>query len=143
MKTFKLVSLQIIEDESLTDLDLTDALIINKEDDKSTWLIEAYINKSYFAYFNEAQAKKKEVTVQAIITKRENDPASFLMNVSSVKQLEEHISVLFEGHLKKSRSDYAELLLDELLRKGLNGEELLQEFKEKMKSKPRLVAGKK
>ena len=34
-----------------------------------------------------------------------------------------HISVLLEGTLKKAKSNYAELLLDDLLQKGFGGEE--------------------
>jgi hypothetical protein len=48
------------------------------------------------------------------------------------------MSVLFEGQLRRNRSDYSELLLDSLLEKGLGGQALLEEFKDKMKSKPKL-----
>jgi len=42
MKTFKLVSLQFIEDQDAKDIDFIDGLIINKEDEKRTWLIELF-----------------------------------------------------------------------------------------------------
>jgi hypothetical protein len=140
MKTFKLISLQIVEEDGLKDIALDDGLIINKEDDLSNWLIEAYINKTYLDYFIAAKEDENELTVQAVITKKENDPAAFITAVASVKELENHISVLFEGSLKRTKSDYAELLLDNLLNDGLEGNALLDEFKLKMKSKPNLPA---
>jgi hypothetical protein len=143
MKTFKLISLQIVEEDGLKDIALDDGLIINKEDDLSNWLIEAYTNKTYLDYFTAVTEEQKELTVQAVITKKENDPAAFVTRVSSVKELENHISVLLEGSLRRTKSDYAELLLDNLLERGLAGENLLSEFKVKMKSKPSLSAVKK
>ncbi len=143
MKTFKLISLQIFEEDGLRDIVLDDGLIINKEDDLSNWLIEAYVSKTYLDYFTAAEDAKNELTVQAVITKKENDPAAFTTTVSSVKELENHISILLQGSLRRTKSDYAELLLDDLVQQGLDGEALLTEFKNKMKSKPRLAAAKK
>lgn len=143
MKTFKLISLQIVEEEGLKDIALDDGLIINKEDDLSNWLIEAYISKTYLDYFTTAEDANQELTVQAVITKKENDPAAFITTVSSVKELENHISILLQGSLRRTKSDYAELLLGDLVQQGLDGEALVTEFKNKMKSKPRLAAAKK
>ncbi|MCA1033439.1 MULTISPECIES: YwpF-like family protein [Bacillus] len=143
MKTFKLISLQVVEEDGLKEIALDDGLIINKEDEYSNWLIEAYTDKSYTRYFSDALDQQKELVVQAVITKKENDPAAFLTKVSSIKELENHISVLLEGSLKRTKSDYAELLLDSLLQSGMEGDVLLNEFKTKMKSKPGLAAVKK
>ncbi|RYI28862.1 hypothetical protein EVU96_13120 [Bacillus infantis] len=143
MKTFKLVSLQIVEGDGLKDIFLDDGLIINKEDDLSNWLIEAYTSKSFLEYFTAAKESKKELTVQAVITKKENDPAPLIVTVSSVKELENHISVLLEGSLKRTKSDYAERLLDVLIQEGYADENLLSEFKSRMQSKPTLAAAKK
>ncbi|EIJ80347.1 hypothetical protein PB1_08297 [Bacillus methanolicus PB1] len=135
MKTFKLISLQIVEGTDLKDIELQDGLIINKEDDLNTWLIEAYTKKSYLDCFKAGN----EMIVQVVISKKENDPASFLTKVHSVKEFENNISVLLEGTLKRTRNEYAELVLGDLLKKGMTGENLLIEFKEKMKSRPRLA----
>ncbi|MGD6842219.1 YwpF-like family protein [Bacillus infantis] len=143
MKTFKLVSLQIVEDDGLKDIFLDDGLIINKEDDLSNWLIEAYTSKSFLEYFTAAKESKKVMTVQAVITKKENDPAPLVITVSSVKELENHISVLLEGSLMRTKSDYAERLLNSLMQEGYTGEDLLSEFKNRMQSKPSLAAAKK
>ena len=59
MKTFKLISLQIVEDDQLVDIELDDGLIISQENDQSTWLIEAYINISYDDYFQKLAKQYK------------------------------------------------------------------------------------
>lgn len=143
MKTFKLVSLQIVEGYGLVDIELDDGLIINKEDERSNWLLEAYVNKSYFDYFKERADKNEELTIQVVITKKENDPAAFQTKITSINELENHISILFEGSLKRTKNDYAELLLQDLLGKGFKGDHLLDEFKVKMQTRPRLAATRK
>jgi hypothetical protein len=138
VKTFKLISLQIVEDAKLVDVVLEDGLIINREDDRNSWLIEAYTDHSHLPLFQKAYDSKQELFVKVVITKKDNDPATFLTKVCSVKKLGEYTSVLFEGMLKRSKSNYAEQLLDNLLHKGLDGTALMQEFKDKMKTKPLL-----
>ena len=49
MKTFKLISLQIVEDAKLVDVFLEDGLIINREDDQNSWLLEAYTDHTHLA----------------------------------------------------------------------------------------------
>ncbi|WP_082193107.1 YwpF family protein [Bacillus rubiinfantis] len=110
----------------------------NKEDDHYTWLLEAYTDVKFYDYFSKIHQEKREIIVEAKITKKENAPAYFQMEICSLLKFEHHISVLFEGHLRRNKSDYSELLLDNLLQKGFEGKELLHEFKEKMKCKPKL-----
>jgi hypothetical protein len=137
VKTFKLISLQIVEESQLVDIPLQDGLIINREDEQNSWLIEAYTaDLAHFAFFQKAYSDKQDMTVQVVISKKENDPAAFLTKVTSVKQLGMNSSILFDGKLKRAKSNYAELLLDHLLHEGLGGDALMQEFKEKMKSRP-------
>ncbi|WP_442596818.1 YwpF-like family protein [Neobacillus sp. D3-1R] len=143
MKTFKLISLQIVEEYRLVDVRLEDGLIINKEDDQNSWLLEAFTDDIHFDVFQKAFQTQQDLIVQVVISKKENDPAAFLTKVCSVKRLDGHVSVLLQGKLQRSRNNYAELLLDNLLNKGLGGNALLVEFKEKMKSKPRLEETKK
>lgn len=139
MKTFKLVSLQIEENSGLKDIVLEDGLIINKEDEDSTWLIEAYIPKSYFDYFQNIFQQGNQLNIQVVITKKDNFPAPFTAKVHYIKILDQHISVLLKGNLRRMRSEYAELLLQDLVDKGLSGNKLLVEFKEKMQTKPRVT----
>jgi len=138
MKTFKLYSLDVVEDDSSVEVPLMDGLILNKEDDRSTWLLEAYTDLSLYDYFKKISEQNRDIIVEAVITKKENAPAFFQTKICSLLKFEKYISVLFEGHLRRNKSDYSELLLDSLMQKGLEGEELLKEFKEKMKSKPKI-----
>lgn len=142
MKTFKLISLQVVEEDELMEIELEDGLIISQENDLSSWMIEAYVNKTYDNYFQKL-AKQDEVIVQVVITKKENIPAAFQTNITTIKQLENHISILFQGKLRKTNNDYAEIVLKKLIDQGLAGEELLNEFKKIMRGKPQLTAAKK
>lgn len=144
MKTFKLISLQVVEDEGFRDIELVDGLMINKEDEKQSWLIEVFTTPSYQDLFEKALQNQQEFIARAVISKKENDPVSFHINVRSVKKLESNVSIMLEGTLKRtSRRNYAEALLQELLEKGLNGDILLKEFKENMKNKPYLAVAEK
>ena len=138
MKSFKLVSLEVVQDGTSVEVPLEDALIINKEDDRSTWLLEAYTDLSLYDYFKQLHDADAEIIVEAIITKLENDPAFFQTKIVTLNKFQNHIGVLLEGHLRRKRRDYSEILLESLLQKGLGGPELLGEFKEKLKSKPKI-----
>ncbi|MBH9966657.1 YwpF-like family protein [[Bacillus] enclensis] len=138
MKTFKVISLQVVNNEELQDFEIEDGLIINKEDGKSTWLVETYMSQKYLEFFQKAQQQKGDLEIQVVISNKANDPAAFMTSIRGIKKMNGRMSVLFEGKLKKQRNEYAELLLDDLLQKGYTGDELVKEFREKMVSKPRL-----
>lgn len=138
MKTFKLVALEVVDDGNTVEIALEDGLIINKENEHASWLLEAYTDLSLYDFFKKIEEQSREIIVQAVISKRENTPAYFQTRITSLHKFDNHISVLFEGQLRRNRSDYSELLLDSLLEKGLGGQALLEEFKDKMKSKPKL-----
>ncbi len=138
MKTFKLYSLEVVEDDNSVEVPLTDGLIVNKEDDRSTWLLEAYTDLSLYDYFKQISEQNRDIIVEAVITKKENAPAFFQTKICSLIKFENYISVLLEGHLRRNKADYSELLLDNLIQKGFEGQALLLEFKEKMQSKPKL-----
>ncbi|WP_059171886.1 YwpF family protein [Bacillus sp. FJAT-27445] len=138
MKTFKLVSLEILDGEDTTEIPLESGLIINKEDVHSNWLLEAYTELGLYDYFKALEDAGNEFIVQAVITNRENDPAFFQTRVCSLKKFEQHISVLLQGRLRKTKNNYAEVLLGQLLDQGLNGNMLLDEFKDKIQRKPKL-----
>jgi hypothetical protein len=138
MKSFKLVSLEIVDDGTSVEVPLEDGLIINKEDDRSTWLLEAYTDLSLYDYLDEISKQNRDLIVEAVITKKDNDPAFFQTRIVTLNKFEHHTGVLLEGQLRRKRRDYSEILLENLLQKGLNGPTLLTEFKEKMKSKPKL-----
>jgi YwpF-like protein len=141
MKSFKLISLQMItEKQELVDIELVDGLIINKENDSNTWIVEALVEATHYDELKDSLPNEdEEVRIQAVITKQENDPAVFETILKTRKLVDGHISLLFAGHLQNTRSKYAELLLEDLLKKGFTGDELLKEFKEKIRSKRKLA----
>jgi hypothetical protein len=140
MKTFKVISLQVVDNDELHDFEIEDGLIINKEDGNSTWLVETYMSQKYIEFFQKAQQQKGDLEIQVVISHKANDPAAFMTSIRGIKKMNGQMSILFEGKLKKQRNEYAELLLDDLLQKGYSGDELMKEFREKMVSKPRIPA---
>lgn len=135
MKTFKLVSLVLFNGEQFSsfreEIPLIDGLIINKEDGENRWLMEAYLDKNYFEIFNRSMVNNEELQFQIKISHKSNDPASLHARVKEINEMEHHISVLFDGvHITKI--DLAEIVLSELIDQGLEGANLLQEFRVKM-----------
>ena len=144
MKSFKLISLQIVtENLNLIDIALTDGLIINKENDARSWLLEAFVEEKHFKELEPSLPDiDGEVYIQAVITKKDNEPALFQTVLRTIRKVGNHYSLLFVGHIQKTRSKYAELLLEDLVQKGLSGDELINEFKQKIRSKPKLATNK-
>ncbi|WP_064091908.1 YwpF family protein [Rossellomorea aquimaris] len=140
MKTFKVISLQVVENDELRDFEIVDGLIINKEDEHQTWLVETYLSIDEIDFFKKAQQQEEELEIQVVISHEANDPAAFMTSIRCIKEMDDHVSIMFEGKLKKNRNEYAEILLDDLVQKGFSGEELVREFREKMVSKPRISA---
>lgn len=144
MKSFKLISLQIVTEKlNLIDIALTDGLIINKENDARSWLLEAFVEEKHFKELEPSLPDiDGEVYIQAVITKKDNEPALFQTVLRTIRKVGNHYSLLFVGHIQKTRSKYAELLLEDLVQKGLVGDELIKEFKQKIRSKPKLATNK-
>ncbi|WP_028782557.1 YwpF-like family protein [Thalassobacillus devorans] len=135
MKTFKLVSLDLVEEkaEDITQrrIKLIDGLIINREDDKGRWVIEAYVDQSYQSFFEEYVKSEEELLVQVKITKETNQPATFLVNAIDTNIISDNMNVLFMGTIVDRRQDQIEKTLKLLIEEGYQGEELLEEFKKR------------
>ncbi|AYE48629.1 YwpF-like family protein [Priestia megaterium] len=138
MKTFKLVSFQLVDDqEKRQSVSLTNGLIINKEDGENNWILEAVIDKKWYDEFHVLLKDKQKITVEAKITKETNDPATFIATVASITSIgENRISLLMKGVLKERRLHYAEMLLEDLINQGLSGHDLLQQFKLQLRNRP-------
>lgn len=138
MKSFKMLTLGVVENEEIVDYPLKDGICINQENSHRSWILEAYMDRQYKDVFTQHEKSQEPIDVKVVISYPENEPAAFNVAIYAVKEIGENISVLMKGTLKRIRSQYAEQLLEQLLEDGLSGEELLERFKEDMKSRPRL-----
>ncbi|WP_100011125.1 YwpF family protein [Lentibacillus sediminis] len=133
MKTFKLVALDLIEQKEeevvQNNIPLIDGLIINREDEDNTWLIEAYTEHSYLELFTALQ-EYDEILVQVKITKESNEPATFITSIAGVNEIGGNINVLFIGTIVDQQKNQIEERLVALIEEGYHGEELLRKFKE-------------
>ncbi|MBS3680221.1 YwpF family protein [Ornithinibacillus massiliensis] len=136
MKTFLLKQLQIVESNNedivKTEVELIDGLVINREDGKNSWLIEALINKQYMAWFENMQNTRDQVMIEVKISKMSNAPATFITSIDSINNIGEHINVIFTGTIVDKRKSKIEEMLGELIEQGYQGEQLLEKFKKLM-----------
>ncbi|ALX47311.1 YwpF family protein [Lentibacillus amyloliquefaciens] len=136
MKTFKLSSLKVIDNEDADMLEqsipLLDGLIINREDEASRWVVEAYLDKNQYDFFHNLRKDNAEVLIQVKITKESNRPATFITAIIDMNQIGEQINVLFMGTIVDQRKEIIEKKLKALIEQGFQGEDLLEKFKEQI-----------
>jgi hypothetical protein len=139
MKTFKLVALEIKLSDSANEVyqavELLDGLIINKETEENCWIIEALLPNKFLSYFEEPFKQNKSFKLQAVISKQSNDPANFTVNIIGMTKMENQFSLLLEGMLTGKRTLSPEMILQNLIQKGLSGDVLLQEFTHQLHEK--------
>ena len=132
MKTFKLVALEVkLSDaahEVYQPVELIDGLIINKETEENCWIIEALLPNKFLAYFEEPLHRNESFKLQATISNPSNDPANFTVHIIGITKMEHQFSLLLEGMLTGKRMLSPEMILQNLIQKGLSGDILLQEF---------------
>ncbi|MDT0711655.1 YwpF-like family protein [Mammaliicoccus sciuri] len=138
MKTFKAVRFQIVDDEQITEYELLDGIIINKENSGTGWLLETLISDIHYEQMKEYHDNQTLLDTRVVITRPSNDPALFDATIKYIEQLEDKISVVFECHIYTLRQVYAERLLEQLIDEGLSGDELKTSFNRLMQSKPKL-----
>ncbi|MEB5757622.1 hypothetical protein BUZ94_10980 [Mammaliicoccus sciuri] len=138
MKTFKAVRFQIVDDEQITEYELLDGIIINKENSGTGWLLEILISDIHYEQMKKYHDNQTLLDTRVVITRPSNDPALFDATIKYIEQLEDKISVVFECHIYTLRQVYAERLLEQLIDEGLSGDELKTSFNRLMQSKPKL-----
>ncbi|MDG0843934.1 YwpF-like family protein [Staphylococcus equorum] len=139
MKTFKAVRFQIVsENGGVTEYELEDGVIINKENSGTGWLLEIVISDFHYETMKQYMDDEDLLDIRVVITRPANDPALFDATIKNISQLDGTISVVFECHIYTLRQVYAESLLEQLIDEGLTGEELKKSFNRMMQSKPRL-----
>ena len=140
MKTFKLVSLQLLPDnQNPTDIEILDGLIINKENEANTWLIEAIVDYDQFNVFEETTADLTELTISCIITKKDNLPAYFDATIAGIRKMDGIVSILLRARIRNRRRENVEFLLDTLVDEGYNGEELKNAFKDGLREQSHFI----
>ncbi|WP_157796290.1 YwpF family protein [Bacillus xiapuensis] len=128
MKTFKIAGFFLSEPDYSREIELIDGLIINRENEQRSWLIELYVDYQYEDLFKACQRQGEEINVQLLISHRDNDPATFTAKMREMNKLDRGINVLLEGRLQKMRNLYAKQVLERLVSKGLEGDALIDAF---------------
>ncbi|MFB4163110.1 YwpF family protein [Alteribacillus sp. JSM 102045] len=130
MKTFRLISLQIILMEKNKvihrSVPLQDGLIINREESNSSWLIEAVIPAEEKDFLKEI--KNQKLVFEVIITERSNEPALMTGNIRQLTDLSENYSLMIDAKMAAGKDDVSNLILEGIVQDGYSGEELLNEF---------------
>lgn len=133
MKSFRLCSLTIFTetDNAITkhEIPLFEGLIINKENPNDHWLIEGLIEQDFFQLFNSLKEKNETMLVEATITSKNNLPASFAAKVRVIKHLKDHLQLLLEAKRLIRKDTFSEIVLKDLIDRGVSGENLLKDFK--------------
>lgn len=137
MKTFKLVSLSVLQEvaseQQFVEVELLDGLIINREDPDNRWILEAFLEKSYLALFDQYKHEQKQLHMEVTISHKSNDPAYVVGTIMTTNEFEEHISVLFDAKIERNKLDRSGTLLAQLLKEGLQGDDLLIQFNTRLK----------
>lgn len=143
LKTFKLMSFEVFQENGhFKRYFLEDGIIINQESSHQSWVLEIFCDAAYADDFKDLIDTDTILEVRAVISYPDNEPAAFRVLVQGFEYTSDgHISVLFKGTIKtQNRQQYAELLLEHLLKEGLEGEALLDRFARDMKERPRLIS---
>lgn len=142
VKTFKLMSFEVFQNDRFKKYPLEDGIIINQESSHQSWVLEIFVDASYGDDFKAYIGTDTILEARAVISYPDNEPAAFRVLVQGMEKTSDgRMSILFKGTLKtQNRQQYAELLLAHLVNSGLTGEELLTQFQHDMKRRPRIKA---
>lgn len=139
MKTFRLVSLKLLLMKQGTVeekvVPLQEGLIINREEKDGSWLIEAVIPHEERDFFEKIKNEKNKLVMEVLITDRKNEPAMMAGEVKKTVTLSEKISVMIVAKMTSGKEDISNLILQELIHAGYNGESLLEEFTNRKEDK--------
>lgn len=147
MKTFKLCTLAVLlndeKNDKITRIDvpLVDGLIINKEEVRKNWLLEAVIEEEWTPIFKEFLESGQKVMAEVTITRKTNDPATLVCKVRTVEKLKDHFAVHLEGVLIVIKDDISDVVLKNLIADGYSGEELYHEYKRRKKDRGQAIQG--
>lgn len=138
MKTFKMISFDLVNDDGGTHIPLVDGIVINQENSRKSWILELFISKEHQSIFEDLKDANKVFEVHVIISFPDNEPAPFKVMVSDIREIGEKLTVLLKGTIKIRRSKYAEVLLKQLLNENLPKEEIMERFSKGLRERPLL-----
>ncbi|SDI80549.1 YwpF family protein [Natribacillus halophilus] len=132
MKTFRLQGLHLLlkEEEELQQeqVKLQEGLVINREEG-GWWLLEAVIDEPSIPTFQRLSEKKSEVVMDVLISHKQNDPATMVGRVRSIRELNERYAILIDSKMALKKEDIFNYIMESLIQDGYTGDELLTEFK--------------
>ncbi|PAE06940.1 hypothetical protein CHI12_13720 [Terribacillus saccharophilus] len=128
MKTFKLVELTLYTTDQVSlnekEMKLSEGLIINKEEDNE-WVLEAVLGKADLESVQEISEDRKVLLAQVRITKPENRPAMFLVQVQEVNDLGDEGNVIMKGTLAREEKSELFASIKRMRQEGMEEEEIL------------------
>lgn len=142
MKSFKAAAFFLEKNGTPIRVPIQSGLVINKEDEHQSWLIELFLLPDSTKITDEIMTGS-EYPARVAITHEQNDPALFLVKPRSFFTLDSGISILLDARLQTVRNDYAKQLLESLIEQGLGGSELLSVFARAITERPALPISKK
>ena len=88
MKTFKAVRFQIVsENGGVTEYELEDGVIINKESSGTGWLLELVIPDYHYDTMQSYMDNETLLDIRVVITRPSNDPALFDATIKHITKL--------------------------------------------------------
>ena len=99
VKTFKAVRFQIIENGGITEFELEDGVIINKENSGTGWLLEVVISNAHYETMKKYYDDQTLLDIRVVITRPSNDPALFDATIKSISEFETTMSIVFDCHI--------------------------------------------
>lgn len=136
MKSFKIIEVKVEHKGNFIILDLIDGIIINKETNEDSWLLEISTSPDFKDILE--PFIHKEINMLVTITRPTNEPARFKGVFKELSEIENAISLIFTGDIITQNPNYAEDLLAQLIDEGFEGDGLLNEFTAMMESRAEL-----
>lgn len=138
MKTFKMLSFDLIKEDEKQHFPLIDGIVINQENSHKSWILELFLEKEHISTFQQLHNSGEVFHAHVVISFPDNEPAPFSVVVNDIREIRGHYSILLKGAVTQVRKKYAEQLLKFLLEEDLSKEELLLRFEQGMKERPKL-----
>ena len=133
MKSFKVIDMKIIQEPNFIVPEIKDGVIINMEHGENPWIIEIVTDGDLYSILENLKGQLLEMMVT--ITRPSNAPAKFSAHLMDINEMDDNISVVFKGDIIVHSPNYADDLLEFLVKEGYEGKSLINEFNSRMESK--------